>query len=86
MDLRRADNQSPLHSAFLNYGTYENPKWQEIKDPKLKNIEIIRNPNTNSIDDLHSYMHSNPYYLDSLTQSKINPDSLEEDSRNIQVK
>lgn len=84
MDLRRVNPKDPLHSAYFNYGSNENPQWQEIRDIKNKQIDIIRKPDSHSLSDLHSFMHSNPFYLDSLSQSKINVNDLEAEKKSLQ--
>jgi hypothetical protein len=81
MNLREQSNKIPMHSAYVNLASVENPLWFEYKDHSHKKIEIIRKPNSNSVSNLN-FNSKNKHFGNSTSKSQ---NMMDEDKNDIAV-
>jgi len=79
LDLRKPKNFEGIHTGYVNYGSCDYPNWHTVKQicPE-KDVEIIRKPNAQTLQDLNNMTRGSISYMNTLESSKISINDLEE--------
>lgn len=90
-NLRQAQTNDTSRTSYVYYGNVHNPYWVPVKEHKIKNIEIIRNPISKTNFDINKYIRNRKLIDSRLNETsnftnKINSSSFfdfQGDSKNL---